>query len=81
MLSEAVSQKLLVYGASIGGDLEDAAGFGWSVDKAVHDWPALIAAKNRELDRWKAFTEICLHLLARNWLQGAVKSWVRIRSA
>ena len=46
-----VPKKLLVYGASIGGDLEDAAGFGWSVDKAVHDWPALIAAKNRELDR------------------------------
>jgi glutathione reductase (NADPH) len=46
-----VPKKLLVYGASIGGDLEDAAGFGWSVDKAVHDWPALITAKDRELDR------------------------------
>ena len=40
----------------------------------------LITAKDRELIGWKAFTEICLHLLARNWLQGAVKSWVRIRS-
>ena len=46
-----VPKKLLVYGASIVGDLEDAAGFGWKIDRAMHDWPALIAAKNKELER------------------------------
>ncbi|MBL81731.1 MAG: glutathione-disulfide reductase [Rhodospirillaceae bacterium] len=46
-----VPKKLLVYGSSIGGDLEDATGFGWKIDKAIHDWPALIAAKDRELER------------------------------
>ena len=46
-----VPKKLFVYGASVGADLEDAAGFGWSIEKATHDWPALVSAKNKELDR------------------------------
>ena len=46
-----VPKKLLVYGASVSGDLEDAAGFGWSIDKVTHNWAALIAAKDRELHR------------------------------
>ena len=49
-----VPKKLLVYGASIAGDLEDASGFGWKIDKAIHDWPALIAAKDKELERLEA---------------------------
>ena len=44
-------KKLLVYGASIASDMEDASGFGWSVGEIAHDWPALIAAKDKELDR------------------------------
>ena len=44
-----VPKKLLVYGASIGGDIEDAAGFGWQIDKAHHDWATLIAAKDAEI--------------------------------
>lgn len=46
-----VPKKLLVYGASIGGELEDASGFGWKIDNATHNWPALIAAKDKELER------------------------------
>lgn len=46
-----VPKKLLVYGASIAGDIEDAQGFGWSIGHVSHDWPALIAAKDKELDR------------------------------
>ena len=46
-----VPKKLLVYGASIGGDIEDAAGFGWQIGKAHHDWASLIAAKDTEIDR------------------------------
>ena len=46
-----VPKKLLVYGAHYGQDLKDAEGFGWSVPDAVHSWPDLIAAKDKELDR------------------------------
>ncbi|GEO80363.1 glutathione-disulfide reductase [Pararhodospirillum oryzae] len=46
-----VPKKLLVYGAHFAHDLEDMAGFGWSVEGASFDWPALVVAKNRELDR------------------------------
>ncbi len=46
-----IPKKLLVLGAHYAEDFEDARGFGWTVGEAVHDWSALIAAKNRELDR------------------------------
>ncbi|CCG07267.1 glutathione-disulfide reductase [Pararhodospirillum photometricum] len=46
-----VPKKLLVYGAHYAHDLADMAGYGWSVKEAAFDWPALIAAKNRELER------------------------------
>ena len=46
-----VPKKLLVYGAHYGQDIRDAEGFGWSVSDAVHSWPDLIAAKDKELDR------------------------------
>jgi glutathione reductase (NADPH) len=59
-----VPKKLLVYASRFGDDFEDAAGFGWSVEKPVFSWPTLIANKDREiarleaaytatLDRWK----------------------------
>ncbi|SDH49938.1 glutathione-disulfide reductase [Roseospirillum parvum] len=51
VLRGCVPKKLLVYGAHIAHDLEDAAGYGWTIDGARHDWPALIAAKNQELER------------------------------
>ncbi|MEK7246079.1 MAG: glutathione-disulfide reductase [Pseudomonadota bacterium] len=46
-----IPKKLLVLGAHFAEDFADAQGFGWSAEKPAHDWPALIAAKNRELDR------------------------------
>jgi glutathione reductase (NADPH) len=46
-----VPKKLLVYGAQFAADFSDAAGYGWTVAPPVHDWAALIAAKNREIDR------------------------------
>ena len=46
-----VPKKLLVYGAQFADAFADAAGFGWTVAPPVHDWAALIAAKNREIDR------------------------------
>src|SRR3954469_7343170 len=50
-LRGCVPKKLLVYGAQFADAFEDAAGFGWSVAPPKFDWPALIAAKNNELDR------------------------------
>src|SRR5229473_1982718 len=46
-----VPKKLLVYGAQFADAFADAAGFGWTVVPPTFDWPALIAAKNKELDR------------------------------
>jgi glutathione reductase (NADPH) len=47
-----VPKKLLVYGAHFRDDFEDARGYGWTLPEAPRfDWPALIAAKNREVDR------------------------------
>ncbi|MCF8479792.1 MAG: glutathione-disulfide reductase [Rhodospirillum sp.] len=46
-----VPKKLLVYGAHFAHDLEDAAGYGWTVGDVSFDWPTLVTAKNRELER------------------------------
>lgn len=46
-----VPKKLLVYGAEYGQAFADAAGFGWSADNVRHDWNALIAAKDTEINR------------------------------
>jgi len=46
-----VPKKLMVYAARYAGDFEDAKGFGWSVREPVFDWPAFIAAKDKEIAR------------------------------
>ncbi|HKI97429.1 MAG TPA: glutathione-disulfide reductase [bacterium] len=46
-----VPKKLLVYGAHVREELEDAAGYGWSVPPASFDWPTLIRNKNAEIAR------------------------------
>jgi glutathione reductase (NADPH) len=46
-----VPKKLLVFASRFSSDFSDAAGFGWSVGEPVFDWPTLIAAKDREIDR------------------------------
>src|SRR5438045_8994473 len=51
VLRGCVPKKLLVYGAQFSDAFADAAGFGWHVPPATFDWPILIAAKNKELDR------------------------------
>jgi glutathione reductase (NADPH) len=50
VLRGCVPKKLLVYGAHFAEEMEDAAGFGWTVTGSL-DWGRLIEAKNRELDR------------------------------
>ncbi|HUL93500.1 MAG TPA: glutathione-disulfide reductase [Burkholderiales bacterium] len=46
-----VPKKLLTYAAHYAEDLEDARGYGWSVEGASFSWPALIENKNREIAR------------------------------
>jgi glutathione reductase (NADPH) len=51
VLRGCIPKKLLVYGAHFAEEFLDAAGFGWSIGDNSLDWPALIAAKDKELDR------------------------------
>ncbi|MBI2393286.1 MAG: glutathione-disulfide reductase [Deltaproteobacteria bacterium] len=51
VLRGCVPKKLLVMGAHFAEELEDARGFGWTIEGARLDWGALIAAKDRELER------------------------------
>ena len=46
-----IPKKLLSYAAHYAEDLEDARGFGWTVEGSSFSWPALIAGKNREIAR------------------------------
>lgn len=51
VLRGCVPKKLFVYGSHFGHDLGDGAGYGWSAENIRHDWPKMIAAKEKELDR------------------------------
>ncbi|TBW56007.1 glutathione-disulfide reductase [Marinobacter halodurans] len=48
-----VPKKLFVYGSHVGEDMEDAAGYGWTIprDQVTFDWPTLVANKNAEIHR------------------------------
>src|SRR5437879_5844131 len=49
-----VPKKLFVIGSHVRHELEDAAGFGWTVPPASFDWPTLIANKDKEIARLEA---------------------------
>lgn len=51
VLRGCVPKKLLVYASQIRDQLDDAAGFGWTVGESSFDWPRLIAAKDKEIQR------------------------------
>ncbi|HEX7390448.1 MAG TPA: glutathione-disulfide reductase [Acidiphilium sp.] len=46
-----VPKKLMVMAAEYGLGADDAAGFGWSIERGAHDWQRFIAAKDREIAR------------------------------
>jgi glutathione reductase (NADPH) len=46
-----VPKKLLVLASHIHFEIEDAAGFGWTVPPVTFDWPTLIANKDKEIAR------------------------------
>ena len=46
-----IPKKLLVYASAFGGDFEDAGAYGWTLGARSHDWPTLVANKDREIAR------------------------------
>src|ERR1700742_4548897 len=46
-----VPKKLLVSASHVHHEIEDAAGFGWSIPTPTFDWPTLIANKDKEIAR------------------------------
>jgi glutathione reductase (NADPH) len=46
-----VPKKLFVIGSRIHQEIEDAAGFGWTIPSVTFDWPTLVANKDKEIGR------------------------------
>jgi glutathione reductase (NADPH) len=46
-----VPKKLLVFASEVRRTLDDAAGQGWTIGSASHDWATLVAAKDKEIAR------------------------------
>src|ERR1700749_4936238 len=49
-----VPKKLFVIGSHVHQEIEDAAGFGWSIPSVTFDWPTLVANKDKEIARLEA---------------------------
>ena len=49
-----VPKKLFVLGSHFRQEMEDAAGFGWTVPSATFDWRTLVANKDKEIARLEA---------------------------
>src|SRR5687768_9778263 len=46
-----VPKKLLVFASEVSRAIEDARGHGWTIEGVSHDWPSLVAAKDKEIER------------------------------
>ncbi|CAN5247430.1 glutathione-disulfide reductase [soil metagenome] len=46
-----VPKKLMVYASHVKHEIEDAAGFGWTIPSATFDWATFIANKDKEISR------------------------------
>ena len=46
-----VPKKLFVLGSHVQQEIEDAAGFGWTIQGTTFDWPTLVANKDKEIAR------------------------------
>jgi len=49
-----VPKKLFVMGSHVQQEIEDAAGFGWTIPQVSFDWPTLIRNKDKEIARLEA---------------------------
>ncbi|PRG04985.1 glutathione-disulfide reductase [Burkholderia ambifaria] len=66
VLRGCIPKKLLVYASHYPHEVEDAKGFGWTFDAGTLDWPALIAAKDREINR---LSDIYINLLRQSGVE------------
>jgi glutathione reductase (NADPH) len=66
VLRGCVPKKLLVYGAQFADAFADSAGFGWTVVPPSFDWPALIAAKDKEIGR---LSQIYINMLKNSGVE------------
>lgn len=46
-----VPKKLFVIGSHVHDEIEDAAGFGWTIQNVSFDWKTLVASKDKEIAR------------------------------
>src|SRR6201986_3366472 len=49
-----VAKKLFVMGSHVHQEIEDAAGFGWTIPAPSFDWPTLVRNKDKEIARLEA---------------------------
>jgi glutathione reductase (NADPH) len=49
-----VPKKLFVLGSHVRQEIDDAAGFGWTVPAVTFDWPTMVANKDKEIARLEA---------------------------
>ncbi|WP_322088498.1 glutathione-disulfide reductase [Burkholderia sp. BCC1999] len=63
VLRGCIPKKLLVYASHYPHEVEDAKGFGWTFGAGTLDWSALIAAKDREINR---LSDIYINLLRQS---------------
>ncbi|RQU88012.1 glutathione-disulfide reductase [Burkholderia cenocepacia] len=63
VLRGCIPKKLLVYASHYPHEVDDAKGFGWTFGAGTLDWPALIAAKDREINR---LSDIYISLLRQS---------------
>ncbi|UXU87674.1 glutathione-disulfide reductase [Burkholderia sp. S-53] len=66
VLRGCIPKKLLVYASHYPHEVEDAKGFGWTFGAGTLDWPALIAAKDREINR---LSDIYINLLRQSGVE------------
>ncbi|VWC49941.1 glutathione reductase [Burkholderia lata] len=66
VLRGCIPKKLLVYASHYPHEVEDAKGFGWTFGAGALDWPALIAAKDREINR---LSDIYINLLRQSGVE------------
>jgi glutathione reductase (NADPH) len=65
-----IPKKLFSYAAHFRDDLEDAAGYGWSISGPAFDWKTLLANKDREIARLNAVYERLLAAAGVEILRG-----------
>jgi glutathione reductase (NADPH) len=46
-----VPKKLMMYASQFRSAFEDSRGYGWTLGPYVHDWAAMVAARDKEIDR------------------------------